>query len=412
MSDIKDVKLAPQGKQKIEWVKRYMPVLKSFEAEYADKKPFAGYRMCVCCHLEAKTAYLIQVIQACGAQVAACASNPLSTQDDVVAALVAGGADVYAIHGETMEQYDGHIKSVLGTRPNLIVDDGGDVITMLHEEFPAQIKDVIGASEETTTGVLRLKAMEKAGALKIPVIPVNDAQCKYMFDNRYGTGQSVWDGIMRTTNLIVAGKRVVVAGYGWCGKGVAKRAAALGARVIVTEVDHIKAAEALMDGYDVMTMDAAAPLGDVFVTVTGCEDVVVERHFEQMKDGVLLANAGHFDCEVDVAGLAKMSEKVVEMRHNVEGYVQKDGRILNVLAGGRLVNLASGDGHPAEIMDMSFALQFLAQKYILEHHAEMKPGLLNLPQDIDYSVAVRKLKALGGAVDVLTEKQRKYLYGE
>ncbi|MEG1472989.1 MAG: adenosylhomocysteinase [Christensenella sp.] len=412
MSDIRDIKLAPSGKQKIEWVKHYMPVLKSFEEEFAPSKPFAGYRMCVCCHLEAKTAYLIQVIQACGAQVAACASNPLSTQDDVVAALVEGGADVYAIHGETPEQYEGHIRSVLATKPNLILDDGADVITMLHEEFPQLIENVWGASEETTTGVLRLKAMQKAGVLKIPVIPVNDAQCKYMFDNRYGTGQSVWDGIMRTTNLIVAGKRVVVAGYGWCGKGVAKRAAALGARVIVTEVDHIKATEALMDGFDVMTMDDAAAEGDVFVTVTGCENVITARHFAKMKTGVLLTNAGHFDCEVNVAELAEISEKVVEMRHNVEGYIQQDGRILNVIAGGRLVNLASGDGHPAEIMDMSFALQFLAQKYIKENHADMKTGLMNLPSDIDYSVAVRKLKAMGGAVDVLSEEQRKYLYGE
>lgn len=412
MSDIKDVRLSPSGRQKIEWVKRYMPVLRSFEEEFAPQKPFEGYRMCVCCHLEAKTAYLIQVIQACGAQVAACASNPLSTQDDVVAALVDGGADVYAIHGETAEQYEGHIRSVLATKPQFIVDDGGDVITMLHQEFPQLLTKVIGASEETTTGVLRLKAMEKAGELKIPVIPVNDAQCKYMFDNRYGTGQSVWDGIMRTTNLIVAGKRVVVAGYGWCGKGVAKRAAALGARVIVTEIDHIKATEALMDGFDVMTMDDAASLGDIFVTVTGCEDVITTRHFEKMKDGVLLSNAGHFDCEVNVAALGKISEKVIEMRNNVEGYLQKDGRILNVIAGGRLVNLASGDGHPAEIMDMSFALQFLAQKYIKDNYASMKPGLMNLPQDIDYSVAVRKLKAMGGAVDILTTEQHRYLYGD
>ncbi len=412
MSDIRDIKLAPSGKQKIEWVKHYMPVLRGFEEEFAPQKPFAGVRMVVCIHLEAKTAYMIQVMQACGAEVAACASNPLSTQDDVVAALVEGGAEVFAIHGETAEQYEQHIRSALETEPNLIVDDGGDVVAMLHAEFPQLLEKVWGASEETTTGVLRLKAMERAGELKIPMIPVNDAQCKYMFDNRYGTGQSVWDGIMRTTNLIVAGKRVVVAGYGWCGKGVAKRAAALGARVIVTEIDHIKATEALMDGFDVMTMDDAAALGDVFVTVTGCEDVINKRHFDKMKDGVLLSNAGHFDCEVNVAELKRTSESVVPMRQNVEGYVQKDGRILNVLAGGRLVNLASGDGHPAEIMDMSFALQFLAQKYIMENHKSMKNGLMNLPDEIDYSVAVRKLKAMGGAVDVLTDEQRKYLYGE
>jgi len=412
MSDIKDLGLAPSGKQKIAWVKRYMPVLRSFEEEYAAAQPFKDVRMVVCIHLEAKTAYMVQVMQACGAQVACCASNPLSTQDDVVAALVEGGADVYAIHGASQEVYERHIRSALETKPNLIIDDGGDVVTTLHREYPQLLENVWGASEETTTGVIRLKTMERAGELKIPMIPVNDAQCKYLFDNRYGTGQSVWDGIMRTTNLIVASKRVVVAGYGWGGKGVAKRAAALGARVIVTEVDHIKAIEALMDGFDVMTMDDAAPLGDVFVTVTGCEDVITKRHFEKMKDGVLLSNAGHFDCEVNVAELERMSEKIVPMRHNVDGYVQKDGRILNVIAGGRLVNLASGDGHPAEVMDMSFALQFLAQKYLLEHHKEMKPGLTNLPDEVDYSVAVRKLKAMGGAVDVLTEGQRRYLYGK
>lgn len=412
MSDIKDIKLAPAGQQKIEWVKHYMPVLKSFEEEFAPIKPFDGLKLCVCIHLEAKTAYLLQVLQACGAQVAACASNPMSTQDDVVAALAESGVDVYAVHGASEELYNQHIKSALETGPNLLMDDGGDMVFMLHNELKDLLPNVIGASEETTTGVLRLKAMERSGELKIPVIPVNDAQCKYLFDNRYGTGQSVWDGIMRTTNLIIAGKRVVVAGYGWCGKGVAKRAASLGARVIVTEIDHIKATEALMDGFDVMTMDDAAPLGDIFVTVTGCEDVIVTRHFNRMKTGVLLANAGHFDCEVKVSELKQISKEVREMRQNVQGYVQQDGRILNVLAEGRLVNLASGDGHPAEIMDMSFALQFLALKYVAEHQKELKPGLTNLPQDIDYSVAVRKLKAMGGAVDVLTAEQEKYLYGE
>ncbi len=412
MSDIKDVSLAPSGERKIEWVKRYMPVLRSLEEEYAPQKPFEGVNMLVCVHLEAKTAYLARVFQACGAKVTACASNPMSTQDDVVAALVAGGAEVFAIHGETIEQYTSHIRSALESQPRLIIDDGGDVVGMLHEEFPGLVKEVWGASEETTTGVLRLKAMQREGRLDIPVIPVNDAQCKYLFDNRYGTGQSVWDGIMRTTNLIIASKHVVVAGYGWCGKGVAKRAAALGARVIVTEVDHIKAAEALMDGFDVMKMDDAAPLGDIFVTVTGCEDVIVQRHFDKMKDGAVLCNAGHFDCEVDVAGLKKTSKEARLMRHNIDGYVQNDGRILNVLAEGRLVNIASGDGHPAEIMDMSFALQFLAQKYLTDNHGNMKPGLINLPHDIDYGVAVRKLGAMGGAVDVLTDEQRKYLYGE
>lgn len=412
MGDIKDIGLAAQGRQKIEWVKHYMPVLTSLEKEYADKKPFEGVRMAVCIHLEAKTAYMVQVMQACGAEVAVCASNSLSTQDDVVAALAAGGVDAYAIHGATEEQYYIHIKGALATRPQLIIDDGGDVVHMLHHEFKEWLPSVWGASEETTTGVLRLKAMEKAGELKIPVIPVNDSECKYLFDNRYGTGQSVWDGIMRTTNLIIAGKRVVVAGYGWCGKGVAKRAASLGARVIVCEIDPIKATEALMDGFDSMTMDEAAPLGDIFVTVTGCEDVIIQRHFDQMKSGVILANAGHFDCEVKVADLKANSVKVIPMRKNIEGYVQKDGRILNVIGEGRLVNLAAGDGHPAEIMDMSFALQFIAQKYLLDHHSEMKPGLKKLPAEVDYTVAVRKLAAMGGAVDVLTPEQHKYLYGE
>ncbi len=412
MSDIKDIKLAPSGRQKIEWVKHYMPVLKSIEEEYAPAKPLEGVNMVVCIHLEAKTAYMAQVMQACGANVAVCASNPLSTQDDVVAALVEGGVEAFAIYGETDAQYEKHIELALQTKPQLIIDDGGDVVATLHNKFPELLSGVWGASEETTTGVLRLKAMERAGELKIPMIPVNDAQCKYLFDNRYGTGQSVWDGIMRTTNLIIAGKRVVVAGYGWCGKGVAKRAAALGAKVIVTEVDHIKAVEALMDGYDVMKMDDAAALGDIFVTVTGCEDVVTGRHFDKMKDGVLLSNAGHFDCEVNVAQLREKSVDVVPMRKNVEGYVQADGRILNVIGGGRLVNLAAGDGHPAEIMDMSFALQFLAQKYIADNHENMQPGLMDLPHEIDYSVAVRKLRAMGGDVDVLTDEQRKYLYGE
>lgn len=412
MSDIKDISLAPSGKQKIEWVKRYMPVVRGLEQEFAASKPFAGLKMCVCIHLEAKTAYLLQALTACGASVAACASNALSTQDDVVAALVESGVDVYAIHGADEALYNKHIRSALETAPNLVMDDGGDMIHMLHNELKDLLPNVIGASEETTTGVLRLKAMEKKGELKIPVIPVNDAQCKYLFDNRYGTGQSVWDGIMRTTNLIVAGKRVVVAGYGWCGKGVAKRAAALGAKVIVTEIDHIKALEALMDGFDVMTMDEAAPLGDIFVTVTGCDDVIVERHFKTMKDGVLLSNAGHFDCEVKVADLKRISKEVKPMRQNVEGYVQSDGRILNLLAEGRLVNLASGDGHPAEIMDMSFALQFLALKYVKDHYKTMKVGLTDLPHEIDYNVGVRKLKAMGASIDVLTAAQKKYLYGE
>lgn len=412
MSRIKDIKLAPSGEKKINWVREYMPVLTGLETEYAGVRPFAGLEMAVCCHLEAKTAYLIRVMQACGAKVAACASNPLSTQDDVVAALVQGGADVYAVHGETMAEYEQNIDAVLQLRPQLIIDDGGDVVSTLHSKYPDLARDIVGASEETTTGILRLKAMEKQGTLQIPVIAANDAECKYLFDNRYGTGQSVWDGINRTTNLIVAGKQVVIAGYGWCGKGTARRADALGARVIVTEIDPIKAAEAMMDGFESMTMDDAAPLGDIFVTVTGCEDVITSRHFEVMKNGAILANAGHFDCEISVKDLENMAVSRQEVRQNIEGYVMPDGRVLNLLAGGRLVNLASGDGHPAEIMDMSFAVQFLSQKYLLDHKGTLKPGLYKLPHKLDESVAIRKLQAMGGAVDVLTPAQKEYLYGK
>lgn len=409
MSDIKDPALAPSGEMKIAWAHEHMPVLNSLARQYAPERPFAGVRIAVCCHLEAKTAYLIRVMQELGADVYACASNPLSTQDDVVAALVKGGANVFAVHGEDEALYSKHIEQVLEAKPCLIVDDGGDVVSALHEKHPDLV--VWGSSEETTTGILRLKGMQKAGTLKIPAIAVNDAQSKYLFDNRYGTGQSVWDGINRTTNLIVAGKWVVVAGYGWCGKGVAKRAAALGARVIVTEIDPFKAAEAIMDGFSSMTMDDAAHIGDYFVTVTGCDDVITERHFRSMKSGAILANAGHFDCEINVACLEQIAVSHKEVRNNIEQYTLEDGRVLNLLAGGRLVNLAAGDGHPAEIMDLSFSLQLLAQKYLLDNHSNLTPGVHNLPDEIDREVISRKLEAMGGAVDTLTEAQKKYLYG-
>lgn len=411
MSLIRDLSLAPEGRRKIDWVKNYMPVLSGFEKEFAAKKPFSGLTITVCIHLEAKTAYFMQVLQACGARVSAAGSNPLSTQDDVAAALADGGVDVYATHGCTAEEYEMYLERALEAKPDMVMDDGGDMIAMLHEKRKDILATVKGASEETTTGVLRLRAMDRAGKLAIPVIPVNDAECKYLFDNRYGTGQSVWDGIMRTTNLIIAGKRVVIAGYGWCGKGAARKAQGLGARVIITEIDHRKAAEAIMDGFDVMTMDEASRVGDVFLTLTGCEDVITEKHFANMKTGVLLANAGHFDCEVSVIDLERICTSKKEVRHNVMGYTMPDGRILNLIAEGRLVNLASGDGHPAEIMDMSFALQFLSLKYLSEHYAQMGKGLHRLPYEIDYSVAVKKLAALGASVDVLTEKQKEYLFG-
>lgn len=411
MSIIRDRSLAPEGRRKIDWVKNYMPVLSGLEKEYAETKPFAGLKMTVCIHLEAKTAYFIEVLQACGAQVSAAGSNPLSTQDAIAAALAEGGVDIYATHGCSEEEYKMYLERAIESKPDFVMDDGGDIIALLHEKRRDILANVKGASEETTTGVLRLRAMDKAGRLDIPVIPVNDAECKYLFDNRYGTGQSVWDGIMRTTNLMIAGKHVVIAGYGWCGKGAARKAQGLGARVIVTEVDHRKAAEAIMDGFDVMTMDDASRIGDIFLTLTGCEDVVTERHFANMKTGVLLANAGHFDCEVSVRDLERICVSKKEVRHNIMGYQMPDGRVLNLLAEGRLVNLASGDGHPAEIMDMSFALQFQALKYLNGHYKEMKKGLHKLPYEIDYSVAVKKLAAMGGAVDVLTEKQKEYLDG-
>lgn len=411
MSIIKDRALAPEGRRKIDWVKNYMPVLSGLEKEFAEIKPFRGLKMTVCIHLEAKTAYLIEVLQACGAQVSAAGSNPLSTQDDIAAALHESGVDIYATHGCTAEEYEMYLERALEFKPDFVMDDGGDMVAMLHDKRRDILANVKGSSEETTTGVLRLRAMEKAGKLEIPVIPVNDAECKYLFDNRYGTGQSVWDGIMRTTNLMIAGKRVVIAGYGWCGKGAARKAQGLGARVIVTEIDHRKAAEAIMDGFDVMTMDDASRIGDIFLTLTGCEDVITERHFANMKSGVLLSNAGHFDCEVSVRDLERICVSKKELRKNIMGYEMPDGRMLNLLAEGRLVNLASGDGHPAEIMDMSFALQFQALKYLSEHYKEMKKGLHKLPHEIDYSVAIKKLAAMGGAVDVLTEKQKEYLNG-
>ncbi|NLB42177.1 MAG: adenosylhomocysteinase, partial [Clostridiales bacterium] len=360
-------------------------------------------------HLEAKTAYLSLVLAAGGAEVAVTGSNPLSTQDAIAAALVEGGLNVYAWHGATAEEYEAHLNQALDFRPHIIIDDGGDLVQLLHSTRKDLQKDVIGGCEETTTGVLRLRSREKEGKLAFPMMSVNDAYCKYLFDNRYGTGQSVWEGIMGTTNLIVAGKYVVVAGYGWCGKGVAMRAKGLGANVIVTEVDPIKAIEAVMDGFRVMPMDEAASIGDVFVTVTGCLKVIRKEHFEKMKDGVLLANAGHFDVEVWLPGLEELTVEKRPMRRNIMGYVMEDGRILNVLAEGRLVNLASGDGHPAEIMDMSFALQALCAKYLLENHENLDKRVYEVPEEIDQQVAQMKLQAMGVEIDKLSEEQSKYL---
>ena len=408
-SEIRDLGLAESGHRKIEWVKRNCDLLRTLEEEFLQTKPFAGKKICLSVHLEAKTAYLCKVLAAGGADMYVTGSNPLSTQDDVAAALVDDGLEVHAWYGATDEEYEMHIRHTLENGPNIIIDDGGDLVNMVHSEMTDLIPDIIGGCEETTTGIIRLEAMNKAGALKFPMVRVNNADCKHFFDNRYGTGQSVWDGINRTTNLIVAGKIVVVAGYGWCGKGTAMRAKGLGARVIVTEIDPIKAIEAVMDGFDVMPMNDAAKVGDFFVTVTGCDKVIDEEDFAVMKDGAILCNAGHFDCEIDMARLRQIAVETREMRNNIMGYKLPTGQWIYILGEGRLVNLACGDGHPAEIMDMSFAIQALSAKYLVEHGSELTEKLIDVPREVDCDVAVRKLNFLGKKIDVLTPEQEKYL---
>lgn len=404
---IKDIALAPQGQMKIDWVKEHMPILNTLRVDFEKNQPFKGKKVVICLHLEAKTAYLALTVQAGGAQVTVCASNPLSTQDDVVAALVKNGVTAYAVHGIEEQEYHYHLNKALDTHPDLIIDDGGDLVSLLHTERAEQVKEVIGGCEETTTGILRLKSLEKENILKFPMIAVNDAYCKYLFDNRYGTGQSVWDGINRTTNLVVAGKTVVVAGYGWCGKGVAMRAKGLGAKVIVTEIDPIKAIEAVMDGFEVKTMLEAAKEGDYFITVTGNKDVIRKEHFEVMKDQALLANAGHFDVEISKPALYELSKAVKKVRNNIEEFAFHDGRKVYLLAEGRLVNLAAGDGHPAEIMDLTFALQALSLKYVAENN--LSAGVYPVPEDIDKNVARIRLATENIVIDKLTSEQQVYL---
>ena len=362
-SEIRNVDLWQDGQIKIDWVKANMPLLRSLEEEFFATKPFKNIKIALSVHLEAKTAYLCKVLAAGGAEMFVTGSNPLSTQDDVAAALVHDGLNVYAWYDATDEEYHRHTSRVIEAGPNIIIDDGGDLVHLIHNEYPEKIKDVIGGCEETTTGIIRLIAMNKANELKFPMVLVNNADCKHLFDNRYGTGQSVWDGINRTTNLIVAGKNVVVAGYGWCGKGVAMRAKGLG----VTEIDPIKAMEAVMDGFKVMKMEEAAKVGDFFITVTGCRDVITEKCFNVMKDGAICCNAGHFDVEVDVATLRRIAVETKVARKNIMGYKLANGRWINVIAEGRLVNLAAGDGHPAEIMDMSFAIQALSALHLVQN---------------------------------------------
>lgn len=412
-SMIKDIALAPTGHQKIAWVKEHMPLLNILNERYAEKKIFDGLNMVVTIHLEAKTAYLAQTLKNCGANVVVTGSNPLSTQDDVAAALADSGITVFATHACSQEEYDLYLSKALDTKPSLIIDDGGDLVNMLHSTRRELIPNLIGGSEETTTGVHRLKALNEAGKLAFPMIAVNDAYCKYLFDNRYGTGQSSWDGIMRTTNLAVAGKTVVVAGYGWCGKGVAMRAKGLGANVIVTEIDPIKGIEAVFDGFRVMPMREAAKYGDFFVTVTGCKDVITKEHFPLMKDGAVLANAGHFDVEINVKDLEAMTvEPAYEVRKNITTYTMPNGKKINLLGEGRLVNLACGDGHPVEVMDLSFAMQFLAMKYLLEHKGELQNNLYILPEELNTEIAALKLEAMGAGIDTLTPEQYAYLHAE
>jgi adenosylhomocysteinase len=411
MSIVKDRSLAPSGQQKIQWVRDFMPALSGIEERFRREKPFAGLTIAVSVHLEAKTANLGLVLREGGAEVHLTGCNPLSTQDDVAAAMAELGVDTYGIHGCTPQEYEDLLVETLKCRPHLIVDDGGDLIHLLSGRCAQYGDRLIGGCEETTTGIHRLYARQQAGILPCPMMAVNDAKAKHYYDNKYGTGQSTWDAIMHTTNLMVAGKTVVVAGYGWCGKGIAMRAKGMGAEVIVTEVDPFKALEATMENFRVMPMDEAARYGDIFVTATGCKDVIVRRHFEVMKDNAVLCNSGHFDCEVDVAALAEMAVERFPRRESIEGFRLADGRTLNVLAEGRLVNLAAGNGHPAEIMDMSFAVQALSLEWLAKHRDGLEKKVYDIPADIDDQIGRVKLTAMGLSIDTLTQEQQAYLAG-
>ena len=407
--DVKDITLAPSGQRKIDWAYSHMPVLRQIGDEFSQMKPFAGLRIAVSVHVEAKTACLARTLEMGGADVALTGCNPLSTQDDVAAALAVGGMKVFCHHGADKEAYERHLKQTLTFKPHIVIDDGGDFAQILHTSGRDLAADLIGGCEETTTGVKRLRILEKEGRLSYPVIAVNDARCKHLFDNRFGTGQSVWAAIMSTTNLLIAGKVVVVAGFGMCGKGVALRASSLGARVIVTEIDPVKACEALMEGYDVMPMLDAAAVGDIFITVTGCRDIITKEHILLLKNNAILCNAGHFDVEVNLPDLFESADSVNEVRQNIVDYHLRNGHHVQVLAQGRLVNLAAGDGHPAEIMDMSFALQAMSARYIAQNGKNMKPGVYDLPASIDDAVAGALLKHLKKGTDQLTADQAWYL---
>src|SRR3989339_2067887 len=409
-SDVKDMKLAAKGKSRIEWAEREMPVLRQIRERFSKQKPLKGIRMACCLHVTTETANLAIALKAGGAEVRLCASNPLSTQDDVASALVKHfGISTYAIKGEDNKTYYKHIDAVLANKPQITMDDGADLVSTILSKKRDLLPTIIGGTEETTTGVIRLRAMEKDGVLAYPIIAVNDALTKHLFDNRYGTGQSTLDGVIRATNVLLAGRNVVVAGYGWCGRGVAMRAKGMGANVIVTEIDHLKAIEALMDGFQVMPMLDAAAVGDIFVTLTGDINVVDRHHFLRMKNGAIICNSGHFNVEINIPALKKISKKVREARAFVEEYTLKSGKKVYILADGRLINLASAEGHPASVMDMSFANQSLSAEYMVNNHQDLENKVYSVPKDIDENIAKLKLESLGAKIDRLTPEQKKYL---
>jgi adenosylhomocysteinase len=409
--DVKDLDLAPEGRRRIEWAEREMPVLGLVRERFEREKPLKGLRMSACLHVTAETANLARTLKAGGADLFLCASNPLSTQDDAAASLVKDyGITVQAIKGEDNRTYYAHIHAAVAHDPRITMDDGADLVSTIHAEYPAMVGRIMGSMEETTTGVIRLRAMEKDGALKFPVIAVNDADTKHMFDNRYGTGQSTVDGIIRATDILMAGATVVVAGYGWCGRGFAMRCRGMGANVIVTEVNPVRALEALMDGFRVMPMSAAAPLGDLFCTLTGDINVIRAEHFKKMKSGAMVANSGHFNVEIDIPALKKLATKVNRgVRRYIDEYVLGNGRRIYLLAEGRLINLAAAMGHPPSVMDMSFAVQALTTEWCVKNHRRLEPKVYRVPQEIDDWVARLKLKAMGTAIDRLTPEQKKYL---
>ncbi len=408
--DVKDLALAQQGVTRIEWADGQMPVLATIRTAFERTRPLAGYRISACLHVTSETANLMRTLAAGGADAVLCASNPLSTQDDVAAALVAEyGIPVFAVRGEDNDTYYQHISAAVDHHPHLTMDDGADVIGVLHSTRRDQLGEIVGGTEETTTGVIRLRALEAEGQLGFPIVAVNEAKTKHLFDNRYGTGQSTIDGILRATNILLAGRRVVVAGYGWCGRGIAMRAKGMGAHVLVTEVEPMRALEAAMDGFEVTTMDRAAETGDVFVTATGDKSVIARSHIERMKNGAIMCNAGHFNVEIDLAALRELAATARETRTNLEEFTLADGRRLYLIGEGRLVNLAAAEGHPAAVMDMSFANQALSAEYIVAHADELRPSVYDVPEDIDREIARLKLATMGIEIDRLTEEQAKYL---